>query len=136
MDTGADGQPMDMKEAQVKFKVKQNLICECIWWTFVNVETLNGLKSGCNKKVHKLGLRWGLHGYSEHLVGNIWWLPFQEAQKERETQLAGLLRERIDRYMRGDKVGFTTWAQEEGHQLAEAGEYISKETEVQRLILP
>jgi len=26
MDTGADGQPVDMKEAQVKFKVKQNLI--------------------------------------------------------------------------------------------------------------
>jgi len=60
---------------------------------------------------------------------------FQVVQKERETQLAALLLERIDPYVKGDKVVFTTWAQEEVHQLAEAGEYISQETEIQRLIL-
>jgi RNAse (barnase) inhibitor barstar len=63
MDSGVDGQPLDMKEVRVKFK---------------------------------------------------------QGQKERETQLAALLLERIDRYVKGDKAGFTAWAQEEGHQLAEA----------------
>ncbi|KAG0604426.1 hypothetical protein M758_10G171200 [Ceratodon purpureus] len=63
MDTGDDGQPVDMKEAQVKFK---------------------------------------------------------EGQKERELQLKDLLLERIDPYVKGDKVGFASWAEEEAHQLAEA----------------
>lgn len=30
--------------------------------------------------------------------------------------------ERIEQYVKGDKVGFASWAEEEGHQLAEAGE--------------
>uniref|UniRef100_A0A7I4FVH7 DNAJ-containing protein X-domain domain-containing protein n=1 Tax=Physcomitrium patens TaxID=3218 RepID=A0A7I4FVH7_PHYPA len=63
MDTGADGQPVDMKEAQAKFK---------------------------------------------------------KAQKDREEQLANLLRDRIDLYVKGDKQGFVSWAQEESSQLAEA----------------
>ncbi|XP_024396902.1 chaperone protein dnaJ 10 isoform X2 [Physcomitrium patens] len=63
MDTDVNGQPVDMREAQAKFK---------------------------------------------------------EAQREREAQLAVLLLERIDRYVKGDKQGFTTWAQEEGLQLVEA----------------
>lgn len=50
----------------------------------------------------------------------------QEAQKEREEKLVQLLLERIERYVKGDKVGFTTWAQEEAHQLAEAGEVAIK----------
>jgi hypothetical protein len=49
----------------------------------------------------------------------------QEAQKEREEKLVQLLLERIERYVKGDKVGFTTWAQEEAHQLAEAGEVVN-----------
>lgn len=70
MDTGADGQPVDMKEAQVKFKVKQNLIYVYIWWNLVNIETLNGFKSSCIKRgsCNRGDI---LLGYSEYLVGNI-----------------------------------------------------------------
>jgi hypothetical protein len=63
MDTGDDGQPVDMKEAQAKFK---------------------------------------------------------EGQKEREKKLKELLLERIEPYVKGDKVWFANWAQVEAHQLAEA----------------
>lgn len=63
MDMGADGQSVDMKAAQVKFK---------------------------------------------------------ETQKEREAQLKTLLLERIDPYVQDKREQFTTWAQEESHQLAEA----------------
>lgn len=48
-------------------------------------------------------------------------VTLQEVQKERETNLAELLLERIEPYIKGDKGGFTTWAQSEAHQLAEAG---------------
>ena len=68
-------------------------------------------------------------------MGNIGGYCIQEGQKEREAQLKVLLLERIERYVKGDKVGFVTWAHEEANQLAEAGEYMYKETEIERLML-
>lgn len=45
----------------------------------------------------------------------------QTAQKEREQKLVQLLLDRVDRYVKGDKQGFTQWATNEAHQLAESG---------------
>lgn len=59
---------------------------------------------------------------------------FQETQKEREAQLKTLLLERIDPYVQDKREQFTTWAQDESHQLAEAGEFMSNQTKVRRLI--
>jgi hypothetical protein len=44
----------------------------------------------------------------------------QTAQKEREQKLVQLLLDRVDRYVKGDKQGFTQWATNEAHQLAES----------------
>ncbi|KAH9545180.1 hypothetical protein CY35_12G035100 [Sphagnum magellanicum] len=45
---------------------------------------------------------------------------FKTAQKEREQKLVQLLLDRVDRYVKGDKQGFTQWATNEAHQLAES----------------
>jgi len=45
----------------------------------------------------------------------------QKIQSEREEKLVRNLLERIERYVRGDKVGFVDWARKERENLKDAG---------------
>lgn len=49
--------------------------------------------------------------------------PLQVVQNEREEKLVRLLLERIEPYVRGDKVGFVSWARKERENLKDTGKH-------------
>ncbi len=117
METGPEGQPIDVMQAQGKFKVRLLLTNTCFsnWKLQIDLDMkkINFRDSHPNSqywKYSKIFLVWNWRGGCE-----------QEIQNKREETLKARLLEHIEPYVQGNKDQFVNWAKEERNRLKEAG---------------